>query len=79
MAILKMFGPAREAAGRGSIELIGATVGEILSVACDQFGEQFRAVLSSSTIWVNGERAGDDSRVHDGDEIAVLPPVSGGL
>jgi len=78
MAILRMFGPAREAAGTAGIELTGLTVGEILAAARERFGKQFSEILSSSTIWVNGERAGDDFEVTDDDEVAILPPVSGG-
>jgi molybdopterin converting factor small subunit len=31
-----------------------------------------------STFVVNGERATRDTVVADGDEVAILPPVSGG-
>ena len=78
MARLRLFGPAREAAGRGSDDLPGATVGELLSCATSRYGEQFAEVLSRSKIWVNGETASDSSVIVDGDEVAVLPPVSGG-
>jgi molybdopterin converting factor small subunit len=31
-------------------------------------------------VWVNGDEAeqGDDTLLRDGDEVAILPPVSGG-
>jgi molybdopterin converting factor small subunit len=37
-------------------------------------------VLASSRVWVNGDEppAGDATILEDGDEVAVLPPVSGG-
>jgi molybdopterin converting factor small subunit len=37
-------------------------------------------VLDGSRVWVNGDEpaAGDATELEDGDEIAVLPPVSGG-
>lgn len=54
------------------------TVGEVLSEACARYGESFVAVLERSRVWVNGEPAGDEHEVTDRDEVAVLPPVSGG-
>jgi molybdopterin converting factor small subunit len=37
-------------------------------------------VLDASRVWVNGEEpsAGGATPLQDGDEVAVLPPVSGG-
>ncbi len=78
MVKLRLFASARDAAGVGRAELNGDTVAEIMSAAGQRFGEQFVAVASSSTIWVNGEPADDDQRLTSGDEVAVLPPVSGG-
>jgi molybdopterin converting factor small subunit len=56
----------------------GGTVGEVLDAAVDRYGEAFAAVLPTCRIWVNGEPAERDDRVGDADEVAVLPPVSGG-
>ena len=43
-----------------------------------RFGPRFEAVLGSCTIWLNGEECHPQTRVADADEVAVLPPVSGG-
>lgn len=75
---LRLFASARDAAGVGRTELAGETVGEIIAAASQRFGERFAAVASASTIWVNGEPADDHQTVASGDEVAVLPPVSGG-
>lgn len=78
MAVLRLFAAAREAAGTGRDEVDGATVGEVLSAARARYGEPFTAVLRTAKVWVNGEPADDDAAVDRGDEVAVLPPVSGG-
>ncbi|MGQ0521333.1 MAG: MoaD/ThiS family protein [Actinomycetota bacterium] len=78
MPVLRLFAAAREAAGTGRDEVDGATVGEVLGRARERYGNGFAAVLGGSRVWVNGEPASDDTTVGEGDEVAVLPPVSGG-
>ncbi|MCY4067766.1 MAG: MoaD/ThiS family protein [Acidimicrobiaceae bacterium] len=78
MARLRLFASAREAAGRGRDELSGATVREVLETACSRYGQDFTMLLETCQVWCNGEPAASDMPVGDDDEIAVLPPVSGG-
>ena len=78
MARLRLFGPAREAAGTSAAEVEGSTVGDVLEAAVRRFGDRFAAVTARSKIWVNGIEAGPAATVGDTDEVAVLPPVSGG-
>jgi molybdopterin converting factor small subunit len=78
MARLRLFAAAREAAGSASVEIDATTVEQVLSVAVARFGTTFEAVLGQSRVWVNGEEAGPGDRVGADDEVAVLPPVSGG-
>jgi molybdopterin converting factor small subunit len=78
MATLRMFASAREAAGTGRAEFAGATVGDVLAAAIASFGEGFARVLPTCRVWVNGESADPADPVGVGDEVAVLPPVSGG-
>jgi molybdopterin synthase sulfur carrier subunit len=56
----------------------GSTVAEVLDAAQARYGEWFAAVLAGSRVWLNGEVAAADDRVRPEDEVAVLPPVSGG-
>jgi sulfur-carrier protein len=55
-------------------------VAEVLERMTARYGPQFAAVLESSRVWLNGDEPpeGDSSPLSDGDEVAVLPPVSGG-
>jgi sulfur-carrier protein len=78
VATLRLFASAREAAGTDRATIDGSTVGAVLDAARVRFGEGFAAVLATSRVWVNGEPATDADGVTDTDEVAVLPPVSGG-
>lgn len=78
MPRLRLFAGARDAAGRAVDDVPGVTVGDVLDAARARYGEGFARVLPTCRIWVNGEPADDTTGVGAGDEIAVLPPVSGG-
>ena len=78
MAVLRLFASAREAAGTGSDVVDGTTVGEVLDLAVDRYGAAFAQVLGTCRVWVNGDAADRSAAVTSTDEVAVLPPVSGG-
>lgn len=78
MAVLRLFAAAREAAGTPEAEIPGATVGDVLAEARARFGPEFGAVLDRCRVWRNGNPAEAAEAVDEGDEVAVLPPVSGG-
>jgi sulfur-carrier protein len=78
MPKVRLFAQAREAAGTGHDVLTGATVADVLQAARARYGAAFAAVLEQSNVWVNGEPAELTQAVDDADEVAVLPPVSGG-
>ena len=76
-----MFAQAREAAGVGSDRfdaVSGATVTDVIGEASSRYGAGFTELLPTCRVWLNGEPADGDEAVSDGDEVAVLPPVSGG-
>ncbi|HUP84738.1 MAG TPA: MoaD/ThiS family protein [Acidimicrobiales bacterium] len=78
MTTLRLFAGAREAAGTGRAEVDGQTVGDVLDAAVARYGAGFAVVLESCRVWVNGEPATRADAVTPTDEVAVLPPVSGG-
>lgn len=78
MPVLRLFAQAREAAGTGRDVVDGVTVDEVLAAAQARYGPGFAALLGSCRVWVNGEVAAGDDPVTADDEVAVIPPVSGG-
>ncbi len=78
MAVLRLFAGAREAAGTGRDVVPGDTVGEVMAAARDRYGARFAEVLEHCQIWRNGEPCDATDPVSEADEVAVLPPVSGG-
>jgi molybdopterin synthase sulfur carrier subunit len=61
-------------------EFDARTLGEVLELMAGRYGTEFAAVLARSRVWINGDEAPDgaSTELHEGDEVAVLPPVSGG-
>jgi len=78
VAILLLFGPARTAADASCVHISGRTVAEVLHIAEARYGRPFVDIVAESRIWVNGEAAQRDTQVADADEVAILPPISGG-
>jgi molybdopterin converting factor subunit 1 len=77
---IRLFARLREAAGRDLFTCdvpAGASVGDVWR----RLAETYPALApfgSSVSCAVNADFARPGARVHDGDEVAFLPPVSGG-
>ena len=56
----------------------GRSVDQVLAAARDRYGTHFADILSTCRVWVNGDDPEPGLPLADVDEIAVLPPVSGG-
>ncbi len=50
----------------------------MLAAAAERFGPAFADLAGRSRLWVNGEPAEPWAPVGEEDEVALLPPVSGG-
>ena len=59
-------------------EIDAVDVSDVLTQAGVRYGARFEELLPSCRVWVNGEPADPDTPVAATDEVAVLPPVSGG-
>jgi molybdopterin synthase catalytic subunit len=78
---VRLFAMLRERAGASTVELTlaeGATVADALRALSElePLGELLRRL--PVRLAVNREYASDETRLGAGDEIAVIPPVSGG-
>jgi MoaD family protein len=75
---VRLFAALRELAGTGHLELDAATVGDAAAVLSERLGPKFDRIMASGSVVVQGERVGPDRALSNGDEVAFLPPVSGG-
>ncbi|HEX6844629.1 MAG TPA: MoaD/ThiS family protein [Actinomycetota bacterium] len=75
---VRLFAALRELAGSGEVTAEGRTVGEVADAVAGVYGDRFAKIAGVSTFVLNGERAARETPIADGDEMAILPPVSGG-
>jgi len=75
---LRLFANLREIAGTSKAEFSGDTVEAVVDAAVAAYGEQFHQAAEHAGTWVNGDPATGASLVTDADEVALIPPVSGG-
>ncbi|HKH11536.1 MAG TPA: molybdopterin converting factor subunit 1 [Rubrobacter sp.] len=80
MVEVLLFGAAADRAGTRKVMLEvedGATLAEVWPLLAERYPD-LSAMRDTLAFAVNGEYARMDGRVDPGDEVAVLPPVSGG-
>lgn len=89
---VKFFATVREVTGVKSIEITADTIRDVLEDLKKRFGKAFHdTVIDPETgelrrffsFMVNGKRVelldGYDTELHDGDSIALFPPIGGGF
>lgn len=80
MAQVLLFARARELAGRSRDEVEGDTVKQVVSRAARAYGPEFVDLLGHCAVMLDGEHVCDfDLPVGPTSEVAILPPVSGGI
>ena len=75
---VRLFAALRELAGSSRVDAEGDTVGEVVEALSARFGERFAGVARVGSAVVDGERANGSTPLVEGQELALLPPVSGG-
>ena len=77
---VRLFASFREAVGGGTLDwdaADAATVAEVVSALRETY-PRLGPASEKALLAVNQEYVGGDTRLHDGDELALIPPVSGG-
>jgi molybdopterin synthase sulfur carrier subunit len=77
---VRVFASFREAVGGGALSWDapeGATVSDVVAALREAYPRLGPAV-EKAMLAVNQEYVGGDLRLKDGDELALIPPVSGG-
>jgi len=75
---VRLFAALREIAGASLLELNASDVGSLLDQLSHEFGPEFDRIMAVGAVVVNGENVSRDRTLKPEDEVALLPPVSGG-
>jgi len=82
MARVLLFAALREAAGVSFVDIDAVDVRGLLDAAGEIFGPGFQKAIGFAQVAVNGTLVshlqGLDTSIGSSDEVALLPPVSGG-
>ncbi len=78
MARVRLFAALRELAGGAEVEVEGSTPEELVRALAARYGERFERIARAGSVVVDGERACLDTPLSGREEVALLPPVSGG-
>lgn len=77
---VRLFASFREATGSGTLAWeapTGATVSEVVAALRAEY-PRLGPASEKALLAVNQEYVGGEYRLQDGDELALIPPVSGG-
>jgi molybdopterin synthase catalytic subunit len=75
---VRLFAALRELAGASRVDLEAPDVGAVLDQLSMRLGPEFDRIMAAGSVVVNGERSERDRSIGAHDEVALLPPVSGG-
>ena len=75
---MRLFAVLREIAGEARVSADGSSVEQVVQTLCDRYGDRFTSVVRVSSVVVDGERASLETPLSGSEEVALLPPVSGG-
>lgn len=75
---IRLFAALRDLAGASHVEAEGTSVDQLVEALTDRFGERFGKIARAGSVVIDGERADPATPLTGDEEVALLPPVSGG-
>ena len=75
---VRLFAALREIAGSSAVDVEAADVGSLCDLLIERFGPEFARILATGSVVVDGSVVPRDHALSPSDEVALLPPVSGG-
>ena len=82
MVSVKLFATLRKAAGEPGFQSDARNVADILKEVERRYGDGVKRYLKSCIVLVNGKNIGylkgKRTKLRDGDEVSLFPPVAGG-
>ena len=78
MARVRLFASLREIAGPSQIDIEAGNVAALCEELARRFGPDFARILAAGSVVVDGRAVAPEHVLSDEDEVALLPPVSGG-
>ena len=82
MVTVKFFATLRKATGEKSYQSAARNVGAVLKEVERAHGDKVSRYLKNCIVLVNGQNVGylrgKRTKLHDGDEVSLFPPVAGG-
>jgi MoaD family protein len=75
---VRLFAALREIAGASMLEIDAPDVGSLLDQLSDKFGSEFARIIAVGAVVVDGETVDRGRALQPDDDVALLPPVSGG-
>jgi molybdopterin converting factor small subunit len=75
---VRLFAILRDIAGASELEVDAPDVATLREDLSAKFGEEFGRILAAGAVIVDGENASPGRSLCPDDEVALLPPVTGG-
>jgi len=78
VARVRLFAALRDLAGASRLEVDAPDVQALVAILTERFGEEFGRIARAGAVVIGGDTTEATRALAPDDEVALLPPVSGG-